>query len=153
MKPYVNAVPLVDVYAAAGNFSELQIATDDFEWVELPMNISVREGYFVCKIIGESMNKKIENGSWCLFKKDFGGSREGKIVLVKHYNIQDLDFGAGYTIKSYHSEKIITDESWSHQAIVLKPLSFDDKFEDIILNSDEINHLEIVGEFITVLDI
>lgn len=152
VKPYVNAVPLIDIYAAAGNFSKLQIAREDFDWVELPMNISVREGYFVCQIIGESMNKKIENGSWCLFKEYSGGTREGKIVLIENYNIQDSDFGAGYTVKSYHSEKSITNDSWYHKSITLKPLSFDTKYEDIILNEDELQNLNVIGEFITVLD-
>ncbi|WP_339606370.1 DNA/RNA helicase domain-containing protein [uncultured Roseivirga sp.] len=153
VKPYVNAVPLVDIYAAAGEFSELQISGENFDWVELPENISTKEGYFVCQIIGESMNKKIQNGSWCLFKENPIGSRQGKIVLAKHYDIQDSDFGAGYTVKSYHSEKNITEDNWSHKTIVLKPLSYDSSFEDIILRGDEINRLKIVGEFITVLDL
>jgi len=153
VKPYINSVPLVDIYAAAGEFSELQIAHEDFDWVELPINISAQKGYFVCQIIGESMNKKIENGSWCLFKANPVGSREGKIVLAKHYDIQDSAFGAGYTVKSYHSEKNISEDSWSHESIVLKPLSYDSSFEEIVLSGDEINKLQIVGEFITTLDI
>jgi len=52
------------------------------------------------------MNKKIPNGSYCLFKQDEGGSRNGKIVLAEHYSIQDADFGAGYTVKEYHSTKM-----------------------------------------------
>lgn len=155
VKPYVNAVPIYDIYAAAGGFSDLQFQTEyeNYRWLELPINISAKEGYFVCQIIGESMNKKIKNGSWCLFKKDSGGSREGKIVLVEHYNIQDSDFGAGYTIKSYHSEKVVSEDSWSHRSIVLKPLSLDPNFEDIILDENEISGLKVIGEFITVLDI
>lgn len=153
VKPYVNAVPLVDIHAAAGNFSELQITYEDFDWVELPMNVSVKEGYFVCKIIGESMNKKIKDGSWCLFKKDSGGSREGKIVLIEHYNIQDSSFGAGYTIKQYHSKKNIVEEGWLHKSIVLKPLSFDPEFEDIVLKGDEVEKLRVVGEFVAILDV
>jgi uncharacterized protein len=151
VKPFVNAVPLVDISAAAGNFSDLQIHSD-YEWVELPINVMAKEGYFVCKVIGESMNKKIPNGSLCLFKKDSGGSREGKIVLVEHYNIQDSDFGSGYTLKSYHSVKILDEDGWAHKEIILKPLSFDTQFEDIILEENEINELKVVGEFITVLD-
>jgi len=151
VKPFVNAVPLVDISVAAGNFSDLQIHSD-YEWVELPINIMAKKDYFVCKVIGESMNKKIPNGSFCLFKRDPGGSREGKIVLVEHYNIQDSDFGAGYTVKSYHSERISSEDSWVHKEIVLKPLSFDPGYEDIILNGDEINELKVVGVFITVLD-
>jgi DUF2075 family protein len=67
VKPYVNSVPLVDITAAAGNFSDLQIHSD-FEWIELPFNVAIKEGYFVCKIEGESMNKIIPNGSYCLKK-------------------------------------------------------------------------------------
>ena len=152
VKQFVNAVPLVDISVAAGNFSDLQIHSDS-DWVELPINIMAKKDYFVCKVIGESMNKKIPNGSLCLFKKDPGGSREGKIVLVEHYNIQDSDFGAGYTVKSYHSEKNLSEDNWVHKKIVLKPLSFDPGFEDITLDGDEINELKVVGEFITVLDI
>lgn len=152
VKPYINSVPLLDIYAAAGNFSGLQIANDDFDWVELPMDISVREGYFVCQVIGESMNKRIENGAWCLFKQDSGGSRDGKIVLVEHYKIQDSSFGAGYTIKSYQSEKVLCDESWFHKSIVLKPLSYDSTFKNIVLSGDDIEELKVIGEFIKVLN-
>ena len=152
VKPYINAVPIVDIYAAAGNFSEEQISSEDFDWIELPMNISAKKGYLVCQIIGESMNKKIKNGAWCLFKKYTGGSREGKIVLAEHYNIQDSSFGAGYTVKTYHSIKNITNESWSHKSIILKPYSFDSKYKDIILEGDEINSLKVIGEFVTILD-
>lgn len=155
VKPYINSVPVIDIYAAAGGFSELQTPSDyeDFQWIELPINISAREDYFVCQIIGDSMNKKIENGSWCLFQKDPGGSREGKIVLVEHYNIQDSDFGAGYTIKSYHSEKMTSDESWNHKSITLKPQSFDSAYSDIVLDESEISELKVIGVFITVLDV
>lgn len=155
VKPYVNAIPIYNIYAAAGDFSDLQIQSEyeNFEWIELPVNISVREDYFVCQIIGESMNKKIKNGSWCLFKKYSGGTREGKIVLAQHYNIQDSDFGASYTIKEYHSKKNITEDSWSHKSIVLKPLSFDSSFESIELKDEELTDLKIIGEFITELSL
>ncbi|MCK8482288.1 DNA/RNA helicase domain-containing protein [Psychroserpens algicola] len=155
VKPYVNAVPIFNIYAAAGDFSDLQIQSEyeNYEWVELPINISAREDYFVCQIIGESMNKKIENGSWCLFKKYSGGTREGKIVLAQHYKIQDSDFGAGYTIKEYHSEKNISENSWSHISIVLKPLSFDSSFYPIELKDEELTDLKIIGEFITELNL
>ncbi len=88
-----------------------------------------------------------------MFKRDEGGTREGKIVLVEHYNIQDSEFGAGYTIKEYHSEKESIDESWFHKSIILKPISNDSNFQNIILEDDEINELKVIGEFISVLDI
>ena len=146
VKPYVNSVPLVDIKAAAGNFSDLQIHSD-FDWIELPFSVSVKEGYFVCQVIGESMNKIIPNGSYCLFKKDFGGSRDGKIVLVESTNIQDSDFGSGYTVKEYHSQKNIENELWSHQSITLQPLSYDLEYTAIQLNEEELCSLKVVGIF------
>jgi DUF2075 family protein len=151
VKPYINAVPLFDIYAAAGEFSKTQLPYEEVEWVELPMNVAAKEGYFVCRVIGESMNKKIPNGSWCLFKKDSGGTRQGKIVLVEHYNIQDSDFGAGYTVKQYHSEKSTSEEHWSHETIGLKSLSDNAGYEDIVLEGDEVGELKVVGEFVMVL--
>lgn len=150
VKPYVNSVPLVDIHAAAGNFSDLQIHSD-FEWIELPFNVSVKEGYFVCKVVGDSMNKRIPNGSYCLFKTDSGGSRDGKIVLVKSTGIQDADFGSGYTVKEYSSKKNMENELWSHQSITLKPLSYDSDYIDIELVEDDLNSLKVIGIFECVL--
>lgn len=149
-KPYINCVPLYDISAAAGGFSELQ-KVDDFEWIELPKPFSANRDYFVCRVLGESMNKKIPNGSWCLFRKDTGGSREGKIVLVEHYKIQDKDFGSGFTVKSYHSVKSIGPENWRHSSISLKPLSDNPNFKEINLQEDELSELKVVGIFVATL--
>jgi DUF2075 family protein/SOS-response transcriptional repressor LexA/Cdc6-like AAA superfamily ATPase len=151
VKPYVNSVPLVDIYAAAGNFSDLQIHSN-FDWVELPFSISAKKGYFVCKVRGESMNKKIPNGAYCLFKQDEGGSRNGKIVLVESTYIHDVEFGSGYTVKEYHSVKKTNTENWSHQAITLKPLSYDVKYENIEIKEDELRNLKVLGEFVRVIN-
>ena len=153
VKPYINAVPLLDIYAAASNFSTLQVQAEyhNYTWVELPMTFSAREGYFVCKILGESMNKVIANGSMCLFKADSGGSRNGKIVLVEHYDFQDSDFGSGYTVKEYHSEKEASEEGWMHKSITLTPKSYDSNYNDIVLSGEELEHLKVVGIFIDII--
>lgn len=149
-KPYVNSVPLVDISAAAGSFSDFQIHSD-LEWIELPFNITARKGYFVCKVIGESMNNKIPNGSYCLFRQDEGGSRNGKIVLVELCDRQDFETGSRYTIKEYKSFKNIKEEEWHHESIILKPLSDDAKYKEIRLSEDEIINLKVVGIFERVL--
>ncbi|MBK8520737.1 MAG: DUF2075 domain-containing protein [Chitinophagaceae bacterium] len=150
VKPYVNSVPLVDISAAAGSFSDFQIHSD-FEWIELPFNITPKKGYFVCKVIGESMNRKIPNNSYCLFRQDLGGSRNGKIVLVELYDKQDFDTGARYTVKEYHSFKNIKEEEWQHETITLKPLSDNSEYQNITLAGDDANNLKVVGIFETVL--
>jgi DUF2075 family protein/DNA replication protein DnaC len=151
VKPYVNSIPLVDVSAAAGNFSDLQ-QHSELTWIEPPFNISVKKGYFICKVIGESMNKKIPNGSYCLFRKDEGGTRNGRIVLVESTNIHDSEFGSGYTVKEYHSKWSSTNEERKHESIVLKPLSTNPKYSEIELSKDELNNFKVVGIFEKVIE-
>jgi DUF2075 family protein len=148
--PYVNSIPLFHLKAAAGAFSEAQ-SYEEFDWVELPEYYTAREGYFICQVIGESMNKKIPNGSWCLFRQDQGGSREGKVVLVEHCDIQDQDGHGNYTVKTYHSQKVETEEGWKHSKIVLRPNSFFTHYEDIVLDEHQSEELKVVGEFVAVL--
>jgi SOS-response transcriptional repressor LexA len=150
VKPYVNSIPLVDISAAAGNFSDLQVHSE-LTWVEPPFNIAVQKGYFICKVVGESMNKIIPNGSFCLFKQDEGGSRNGKIVLVESTNINDSEFGSGYTVKEYHSTKSVSEEEWSHESIILKPISNQNEYNEIVLSVTEMNDFRVVGIFEKVL--
>jgi DUF2075 family protein len=150
VKPYVNSIPLVDISAAAGNFSDLQVHSE-LTWIEPPFNVSVQKGYFICKVEGESMNKKIPNGSYCLFKQDEGGSRNGKIVLVESTNIHDSEFGSGYTVKEYHSTKNIFGDEWSHESIILKPLSYQEEYSEIVLSEDDMYDFKVVGIFEKVL--
>jgi DUF2075 family protein/DNA replication protein DnaC len=146
VKPYVNSIPLVDFSAAAGDFSELQ-QHSELTWIEPPFNISAKRGYFICKVIGESMNKKIPNGSYCLFKQDEGGSRNGKIVLIESSSIHDLEFGSGYTVKEYHSKWSDSNQERKHESIVLKPLSTNTDYSEIELKGDELNDFRVVGIF------
>lgn len=149
-KQFENSVPFYNLQAAAGGFSELQ-EIENNNWVEIPDHIRFSEDYFACKVVGESMNKIIPNNSICLFKKYRGGSRNGRIVLAQSTEIQDNDFGSGYTIKEYQSIKVKNDNSWSHQSITLKPQSFDKSYEPIILSDEDLEDFKIVGVFEMVL--
>jgi phage repressor protein C with HTH and peptisase S24 domain len=145
---YKNPIPLYDFYAAAGTFSEIQ-SESDFTLIEGPANS--KSDYFACQIVGESMNRVIPNGSICLFKPDTGGSRNGKIVLVENIDIQDQDFNSAFTIKTYSSEKVVTEESHEHKSIVLRPNSFDSSYKNIIINEENGASMRIVGEFISII--
>jgi uncharacterized protein len=150
VNPFVNALPIYDIKVAATNFTDPQYF-GEFNWAELPMQVSPKKGYFIAQVIGESMNRKIPNGSYCLFEEYTAGSRNGEIVLAECTSIQDGDYGSGYTIKEYSSTKSITEESFSHESIILKPLSYDDTFENIVLSEDEITKFTIRGIFKKVL--
>jgi hypothetical protein len=148
-------VPLYDLKAAAGGFSELQrVADADKQWVNVPDDVRVSADLFACKVVGESMNKTIPNGSICLFREYSAGPRENLIVLVQHASIEDEDMGAGYTVKEYHSTKIYNnDGTWKHDTITLKPRSNDAQYKDKIieLSPDEKDSLKVIGVFVRVL--
>ncbi|PWA11330.1 DUF3427 domain-containing protein [Flavobacterium laiguense] len=145
-----NPIPLYDFYAAAGTFSEIQ-SEKDFTLIEGPENSNTNGDYFACKIVGESMNRVIPNGSLCLFKPYTGGSRNGKIVLVENIDIQDQDFNSAFTIKTYSSEKVVSKEGWQHTSIVLRPNSFDTSYKNIIINEENGAEMRVVGEFISII--
>ena len=146
-----NPIPLYDFYAAAGTFSELQ-SEKGFTLIEGPDYTSATD-YFACKIIGESMNRVIPNGSICLFKHYKGGSRNGKIVLVENRDQQDPDFNSCFSIKTYSSEKSVSETTWGHESIVLRPNSFDKSYQNIIISEENAVEMRIVGEFIKILNV
>ncbi|HQX44828.1 MAG TPA: DUF3427 domain-containing protein, partial [Saprospiraceae bacterium] len=145
-----NPIPLYDFYAAAGSFSEIQ-SDKNYKLIEGPENSS-NSNYFACKIIGESMNRVIPNGSICLFKPYTGGSRNGKILLIENRDLQDPDFNSAFTIKTYTSEKIVTEDNWEHTSIILRPNSFDNSYQNIIITEQNASAMRVVGEFIKILN-
>lgn len=149
--PYVNAVPLYDLQAAAGSFSELQQVEHE-DWVAVPQGIAVGKNLFACRVLGESMNRIIPNGAICIFRLDPGGSRNGKIVLVECADIQDGDEGSRYTVKEYESIKADAEDGWRHQRIRLKPRSTDSGFVPIEIDGDDEYRYRVVGEFICIAD-
>ncbi|MDX2504834.1 MAG: DUF2075 domain-containing protein [Gammaproteobacteria bacterium] len=150
VKPYENAVPIYDLEIAAGQFSEEQ-QVDDFDWIELPDSFRPQPGHFVTRVVGESMNKRIPNGAWCLFKVNPGGSRNGKVVIVQHRDIQDQDTGSSFTVKLYSSEKVSDGDEFKHSKIVLKPHSYMDGYKELVFDDESAGELSVVGEFVAVI--
>ncbi|MEJ8856217.1 DNA/RNA helicase domain-containing protein [Variovorax robiniae] len=152
-KPFVNSVPLIDLKFAAGAFGDFQsFDPAAAEWVELPDLFRPRVGLFVAQVIGESMNRRIPNGAWCLFRLDPPGTRAGKVVVAEHRSIQDPDLGGSYTVKVYFSEKAEgADGSWQHVRIHLRPDSDDAQFAALVFEPENAEGVRIVAELIAVL--
>ncbi len=146
-----NAVPIFDIKIAAGDFSKEQWL-QDCQYAELPDHFTAKPGFFIAQVVGESMNKRIPNGSWCLFREPSGGSRNGKVVIVQSRDIQDPDNGGQYTVKIYRSEKSQTEDSWSHLKICLEPDSMDFNLKPITIDPDTVNELRVVGEFVGIIN-
>ena len=140
-------LPIYDLQAVATSFREQRIPAAK-GWK--PMNKEFKEGYFIAQVVGKSMEPTIIDGSWCLFRLDQGGSRNGKIVLVESRRVKDPETGLQYTIKWYHSDKkYFKDETWVHTKITLSP---DNKeFKDIILKDVREDEFHIVAERVETL--
>lgn len=149
-QPNEKTIPYYDLKVAAGSFSEQQ-SIENIKYIELDEIIPNQNNYFACKVIGESMNKIIPNGSICLFEKYSGGSRNGRIVLVEMTDYMDPDSGSNYTIKEYTSKKTGSTDNWKHQEIVLLPKSTEE-YEPIVLRDEETVGLKVVGVFVRVLE-
>ncbi|MFC3284780.1 DNA/RNA helicase domain-containing protein [Litchfieldella rifensis] len=148
-EPFERHVPVYDLSIAAGEFSDMQIAEAE-HWVELPDFMRASPDLFVSRVVGESMNRRIPNGAWCLFRANPGGTRQGKIVVVQHRAIEDPDHGGSFTVKLYQSEKIEEYGEFVNQRIVLKPQTNAFGYKDIVLE-DELEDLKVIGEFLFVL--
>ncbi len=149
--PYENSVPLYDLEAAAGGFSNQQIVNQK-EFVRVPEGVRITRNMFACRVVGESMNRIIPDGSICLFKHYEGGSRNGLIVLCQSSEFQDTEMGSGFTVKEYSSKRVINDSGWEHESITLKPLSTDPSYETISLDPDNMETFSVIGVFERVLD-
>lgn len=149
--PYDGCVPCFpDLRVAAGAFA-FGLQPEDCEWVKLKdADYPAKLGYFVVRVTGESMNRFIPNGSWCLFRPPPVGSRQGKILLVQHRDIQDSDTGS-CTVKRYSSTKKQTGDTWAHSTITLSPESSDPKFKPISLSVSETDEFRAIGELYAVL--
>jgi len=151
---YVSCVPLVPLKAAAGVFGEAQQVQDldsnwDGDWVDLDAGHRLRSGAFVAQIVGRSMEPRIPDGSYCLFRT-IEGTRQGKTVLVQLRDARDPETGEHYTVKRYRSEKVESAEgSWRHVKITLKPEN--PEFQPIELTTDDEGTLRVIAEFVEVV--
>jgi superfamily II DNA or RNA helicase/SOS-response transcriptional repressor LexA len=144
---FTRFVPVYALEAAAGLWGP-ETEPQQAGWTDVS-KFNPRQGMFVARVRGRSMEPRIPDGSWCLFRKCPPGSREGKIVLVQFNAMGDVETGGRYTVKKYHSEKTVTEESWAHQRIQLLPLNPD--FKPIEVEPQEAEQMVVVGEFIAVL--
>ncbi|MFT3857688.1 MAG: gas vesicle protein GvpD [Aquabacterium sp.] len=150
----VHAVPVVDLKFAAGHFSSPQVLDEGAtDWVALPDWVAPQPGLFVAQVVGESMNRRIPNGAWCLFRANPPGTRNGKIVVVQHRSISDPETGGSYTVKRYRSEKVgDEDGGWRHTRVVLEPETDREGLSPLVIEtSDEEVPCTVTAEMLIVL--
>lgn len=146
---YVEFLPVYSIKAACGYFGE----GEDFSelgWIRVEGMGKLNRNMFVVQACGHSMEPRINDGNFCVFRANPAGSRQGKIVLVQHRNYYDDDNAGAYSIKEYSSVKSFDDfGSWQHEKIELKPLNPD--YNTIIITPEDGEEFQVVGELVGVL--
>ena len=146
---YRTCVPLLSLKAAAGAFGDVQTVEPD-GWAEIPLARKLRPGMFVAQVVGRSLEPRVPDGAWCLFRGPVEGSRQGRTVLVQHRDIQDPETGGSYTVKRYRSGKASDGMGgWRHTEIRLDPEN--PEFAPIVLTEAREDEVRVVAELIQVL--
>jgi phage repressor protein C with HTH and peptisase S24 domain len=119
------------------------VSAESLGWIKVEKNRKLDRNMFVARVTGRSMEPRIKDGDYCIFRTNVVGSRNNKIVLVQHNSISDPETGGKYTVKKYSSrKKYSTDGTWTHEEIILLPLN--PNYSPLtIMDSDE-------GEFMVI---
>ena len=148
---YVTCLPLVPLEAAAGAFGDPHALPGESEWnwVRFDTAHPLRRGMFVARVVGQSMEPKIPDGSYCLFKSPVTGTRQGRTVLVQLRDAVDPDTDQRFTVKRYRSEKTADEYGWRHVSIVLEPIN--PEFQPIELTTEDEYAVAVVAELVEVI--
>jgi len=151
-KPYENCIPLMTLRAAAGTFGDDARAVEAEAWVRPSGRTRPGPGLFVAQVLGESMNRRIPNGAYCVFRHPVEGTRQGRVLLVEHRDIADPDLGGSFTVKIWESAKEeLDDGSWRHSEIRLLPDSLTLNQPPIVLREVSDDDVRVVAELHEVL--
>jgi len=141
LKAYRNALPIIPLRSVAdASYTETEgyLPFESEECTLFPLEGGpFSRDRFLVKAEGDSMEPKICDGDICLFRKDPGGSRNGRIVLCS----VSLDSGGSIgLIKRYRSARDVTGRA---RRIILE--SINPEHEDIVL--DECEQIKVIGIF------
>lgn len=148
---FKTLLPVYSIEAAAGYFGDGK-SVDLLGWVRADGFGRLSEDMFVARAIGNSMEPRIHDGDYVVFRAQPAGSRQGKIVLARG-PVEDPEIGGPFTVKRYSSEKAASsDGEWRHTRIVLSPLN--PEFQPIVVEDfgdDPDSGVQIIAEYLGTL--
>ncbi|MEO8613784.1 MAG: HIT domain-containing protein [Luteolibacter sp.] len=145
---FTRLVPVYSLQAAAGLWGP-ESSPEEIGWAA-PAGVSIKPGMFIARVRGHSMEPKIRDGSWNLFRPCPQSSREGRIVHVQFNSMGDPENGGRFTVKKYHSRKTLTNDTWQHDQIQLLPLN--PACDPIPVAPHEGPELMVIGEWVASID-
>ncbi len=140
-RPFRNALPLYSLKAVAGRFGAFQEVEPE-DWVAPRGRTRPAKGLFIAQVVGESMNRRIPSGSFCIFRAPPLFPLQGKIVLAQHRAVHDPEHGGQYTVKQYEARGA---------EIRLKPASSSRRYRPLRFSGRDAGELVIVAELVEVL--
>jgi len=134
--PFENALPLLNLRAVAnatyesldGFFAD----ENNYEWKHLEGGPYPKDCFLV-RIEGDSMEPRIPNGSLSLFRRDPGGSRNGKIILCR---VETTAGSPMAVVKRYQSIRRRSQDSLG-EAVKIILSSLNTKYKNIELTEGE----------------
>jgi len=148
--PYKTVLPLLSLKAAAGGFGET-MEVEPEAWVRPRTSRRLDRGMFVAQVVGRSMEPRIPDGAYCIFRGPVAGSRSGRIVLAQHRDIDDPETGGSYTVKEFDSRQVSGKESDERRGtIYLRPLN--PEYLPIELRDTPDEEVHVVAELVEVLE-
>jgi SOS-response transcriptional repressor LexA len=143
VQKFVTHLPLLSLPACAGGLGpDMLMGADDWIEAHVPGRKRLSDDLFLVRIQGRSMEPDIPDGSLCVFRKYYGGSRKDKIVLVKRTG--SFEEGGEVTIKRYDS---VWDQDGQNQ-IRMNPENSEYSPWDL----KPAERWETLGEFVCVLE-
>jgi SOS-response transcriptional repressor LexA len=140
-------LPVYSLKAAAGHFG-LGEAVEPLGWVEVRDRGALRKNMFVARAVGHSMEPKIRDNDFLVFRADPEGTRQGRIVLAQFRGVADPDTGGSFTVKVYSSVRVPGREGVRKQVLLL-PLNPD--YEPIRIDSSRAEDFRILAEYLFTL--
>lgn len=146
-KEYLPVYSLKAVATSFGNEEHVELSG----WIKVDAPVKLNRDMFIAQVVGKSMEPTIKDGSYCIFRFERDGSRNGKIVLVESHLVSDPETMQSYTIKRYRSKKEYdATGTWYHKKIILSPDNLD--FDDIVLENVPEGAFRVVAEFVCALE-
>lgn len=146
---FKSCVPLMSLKAAASGFGDKSDVQPE-AWVKLKSSRRLQKGMFVAQVVGHSMEPRIPDGAYCLFKAPVEGGRTGRILLVQHRDIHDPETSGSYTVKRFDSSGMAGKDSTERKGdIYLFPENKD--FEPIKLSEAQEDEVAVIAELVEVL--
>lgn len=156
VRPYEGCVPLYLLAVAAGGFGSLAASAAALEpeaWVVPHGRRKPGPGLFVAQVHGQSMNRRIPNGAFCLFRSPAPEDRQGRVLLVRHRDIHDPDLAGDFTVKIWDSARrpVGAGSSRLRPPVSLVPDSDVESYRPIELPASRAAMVSVIAEMIEVL--